>query len=113
VITTPSATPRAIVEPQALTPPLLGPAASSDLAAQNDLFADGIAAKNHGDSAAAVAAFERFVARYPDSALAENAAVERMKLLGSTEAGRAAARDYLARYPAGVARGAANALLAR
>jgi hypothetical protein len=102
-----------LARPQSQPPPLLTPAAASDLAAQNDLFAEGIAAKNRGDAAAAVAAFERFLARYPESALAENAAVERMKLLGSTEAGRAAARDYLARYPAGFARSVADAMLAR
>ena len=71
--------------------------------------------KRGGDVAQAIAAFERFLARYPSSYLAENAAAERMKLLASSDPTRAvaAARQYLAKYPAGFARDDAKALLQR
>lgn len=92
------------------------PAASrgSTLSEQNDLFAQAMAAKRRGDPAAALAGFDRFLARYPRSPLAENAAVERMRLLRRDDPVRAAqaARDYLARYPNGFARVEAEAVAA-
>jgi ferric-dicitrate binding protein FerR (iron transport regulator) len=87
--------------------------ASSNLAAQNDLFAEGMRSKQNGDTAAALAAFDRLLSRYPTGQLAENAAVERMKLLASIDRRRAvgAASQYLARYPSGFARAAAESIL--
>ena len=86
----------------------------STLAEQNDRFSAAIAAKRSGDASGAIAAFERFVAAYPTSPLAESALVERMKLLASTDRARgaAAARQYLARYPGGFARADAEAIAA-
>jgi hypothetical protein len=84
------------------------------LAEQNDRFAEAIAAKRSGNASLAVVRFERFLATYPQSALAESAAVERMKLLAAADPARgaAAARQYLARYPAGFARAEAEAIVA-
>jgi ferric-dicitrate binding protein FerR (iron transport regulator) len=88
------------------------PPPPSELSTQNDLFAQAVAAKRSGQNAAAVAAFERFLSRYPSSPLAETATAERMKLLATYDQGRAAAaaRDYLARYPRGYARRDAEAI---
>jgi hypothetical protein len=92
------------------------PAASavSTLSEQNDLFAQAMAAKRRGDPAAALAGFDRLLARYPRSPLAENAAVERMRLLRGSDPLRAAqaARAYLAAYPNGFARVEAEAVAA-
>ncbi len=89
------------------------PGRASDLAGQNDLFADGKRAWHRGDAAAALGAFDQLLARYPGGPLAESAFVERMRVLRSMapESARAAARDYLARYPGGYARPEAEALL--
>jgi ferric-dicitrate binding protein FerR (iron transport regulator) len=88
---------------------------ASDLAAQNDLFDEAMAAKRRGANAEALAALERFLALYPASHLAENAAVERLRILVATDPARAsaAARAYLERYPAGFARQEANGILTR
>lgn len=91
----------------ATTPmPTPTPTPVSLLAAQNDLFALATAAKQRGDTAGALAGYERFLAKYPDAPLAESATVERMRLLAKTSkaSGAAAARAYLARYPQGFAR---------
>lgn len=87
--------------------------ASSNLAAQNDLFAEGMRSKRNGDIAAALAAFDRLLSRYPTGPLAENAAVERMKMLAATDRRRAAgaASQYLTRYPSGFARVTAESIL--
>lgn len=79
---------------------------SSDLGAQNDLFERAIARKRAGDAAGAVAGFEELLARHPSSHLAQSARAERMKLLRAIDGkrARAAARDYLERYPNGFAR---------
>lgn len=92
--------------PAATAPP------ASELAAQNDLFAVANAAKRRGDAPAALAGYERFLARYPGSALAESATVERMRLLAATDRARGAvaAKAYLARYPSGFARAEAEGL---
>ena len=94
-----------------------GPAAAapaSSLGEQNDMFADAMAAKRRGDTGEALADFNRFLARYPASPLAESATVERMRLLRTADPGRAttAARQYLGRYPNGFARAEAEAILA-
>jgi len=113
-----SAAPHATIAPvAAMTDPPTIPApagiASSNLAAQNDLFAEGMRSKRNGDTAAALAAFDRLLSRYPAGQLAENAAAERMKLLASTDRRKAtaAASQYLARYPSGFARAAAESIL--
>ncbi len=86
-------------------------AGTSSLGEQNDLFGAALSYKNSGQHAAAIAAFERFLARYPSSNLAENAAVERMKLLLADDhpRGVSAAKQYLRRYPNGFAQSEARA----
>jgi ferric-dicitrate binding protein FerR (iron transport regulator) len=80
--------------------------AASELAAQNDLFAQASAKKNSGDVPGAVSAYERYLAKYPGGPLAESATVERMRLLASIDPARGAvaAKAYLAHYPKGFAR---------
>jgi outer membrane protein assembly factor BamD (BamD/ComL family) len=87
--------------------------APSSLAAQNDLYAEGMRRKRNGETSAAIAAFEQLELKYPAGQLAENAAVERMKLLASMDRRKAeqAASQYLARYPTGFARATAEAIL--
>jgi len=111
---------QAVAASAAATPPPVAhtaPAASSGstLSEQNDLFAQAMAAKRRGDEAAALSGFDRLLARYPRSPLAENAAVERMRLLRGSDPVRAAqaARAYLARYPNGFARVEAEAIAAK
>ncbi len=84
----------------------------STLAAQNDAFARAVGAKRRGAVDEALAGFDRFLALYPASALAESATVERMRLLSSRDraSAGAAARRYLAAYPTGFARAEAEAL---
>lgn len=86
---------------------------SSELAAQNALFAEAAAAKRSGNARDAIEAFDRFIARYPESALAESAAAERMRLCASTPRAREAASSYLEKYPSGFAREEAARILAR
>ena len=90
------------------------PSASSTLADQNNLFAVAVAARRRGDAAGAVAGFDRFLARYPASPLAESATVERMRALRTSDPARAvaAARQYLATYPSGFAHAEAEAIVA-
>ncbi len=100
----------------ALTPsPNQQQTAASALAAQNDLFAQGLAAKRRGDHAEAAAIFDRFVAAYPTSPLIESVTVERMRALRNSDPARAkdAARKYLDMYPSGDARPEAEAFLAQ
>jgi ferric-dicitrate binding protein FerR (iron transport regulator) len=87
---------------------------ASSLGEQNDMFADAMAAKRRGATGEALDDFDRFLARYPGSPLAENAIVERMRLLNATGSSRAplAAKQYLARYPNGFARSEAEVLVA-
>ena len=87
---------------------------ASTLGEQNDLFAEAIVAKRQGESQAALATFDRFLATYPASPLAQSAAVERMRLLRAVQSPRtaSAARQYLARYPNGFARVEAEDILA-
>jgi hypothetical protein len=93
--------------------PVEAPARASDLAGQNDLFAQGKAAWRRGDGSGALAAYDHLLARYPGGQLAEYAWVERMRVMRSIAPDRApaSAREYLARYPAGFARPEAEALV--
>lgn len=88
---------------------------SSELAAQNALYADAMAAKRRGDARAAVAALDVLVERHPGSPLREAAEAERMKLLSTYDPTRAAvaARGYAARYPNGFAAADARGVLDR
>jgi ferric-dicitrate binding protein FerR (iron transport regulator) len=81
----------------------------------NDLFADAMDAKAKGDKARALSALQRLETLYPASPLAESAAVERMKLLASTNPKAAAvvAKRYLVRYPDGFARDVAEGIVAK
>lgn len=94
--------------------PAVTAAPASSLAEQNALFKNALADKAAGNDGAAVANFDKLLQRYPQSPLAESAATERLRLLakqGSPRA-KAAARDYLARYPNGFAKGLAESLVA-
>ena len=90
------------------------PSVASSLAEQNDLFAEAIVAKRVGESQTALTTFDRFLATYPSSPLAQSAAVERMRLLRSAQSPRmlSAAHQYIARYPNGFARAEAEAIIA-
>jgi hypothetical protein len=85
----------------------------SELARENDIFERAIAARHDGDLARALGEFEALLARFPDGPLAEDATVQRMKLLDTLDRTRAvvAAREYLVRYPRGFARADAQAIL--
>jgi hypothetical protein len=78
---------------------------SSALVQQNDLFAQGVALRRVGDVSAALRVYQRLMREYPASPLAENAAVERLRLLspGQPAKAREEARAYLTRYPRGFA----------
>jgi hypothetical protein len=88
---------------------------ASLLGEQNDLFAQGVALRRQGDSNGALRAFSEFGARFPSSPLAENALVERMRLLASrrSPAAHDEAVRYLARYPNGFAAQEARQISAR
>lgn len=88
---------------------------ASHLAEQNDLFDGAVRAKRAGDAAGALAKLDRLRATYPNSPLAENAEVERFRVLASIDRRRAAeaAREYLRRRPSGFARAEAEALVAQ
>jgi hypothetical protein len=87
---------------------------ASTLGEENDLFAEGILATHRGDRQIAIGTFDRFLATYPGSPLAQSAAVERMRLLRLTLPAHAAAaaRQYLARYPNGFAYAEAGTIAA-
>lgn len=104
---------QAPVTPPVAAAPLAAPTLTSDLAAQNDLFASGVRAKRRGRGSEAIRIFERFAREYPDSPLLESAVAQRMKLLGAIDlpAARRAALEYLARYPNGFARSEARSLV--
>jgi hypothetical protein len=95
--------------------PATAPQSSSALAAQNDLFAAAVRARNQGRPADGVRLFDKLVDAYPGSPLVESALVQRMKLLASAApaAGVRAAADYLERFPTGFARADAKRLLDR
>jgi ferric-dicitrate binding protein FerR (iron transport regulator) len=93
--------------------PPLRPSPSS-LADENNLFAEGMLARRSGNLPLALDKMDRFIEKYPISQLAENAVVERMRLLRAIDPIKAtgAARQYLQRYPGGFARADAEAILA-
>ena len=114
-----AAAPRAPSAPVAAPVPPVAPAPAteplpaSELAAQNALFGEAMAKKTHGDVAGAVAGLDAFLAKYPTSPLGEAVATQRLRLLATSDPARAksAAKDYLARYPRGVARTEAERVL--
>jgi ferric-dicitrate binding protein FerR (iron transport regulator) len=87
---------------------------TSALAQQNDLFAEGVALRRQGDVGGALRVYQEVIARFPKSPLAENARVERMRVLAKNHDRRASdeARLYLARYPHGFAAQEAQQLTA-
>jgi hypothetical protein len=84
------------------------------LGTKNDLFAHALSARRRGDLRGALDGFESYLAHYPTGELAESASAQRMELLGKLDPSQAAAaaRDYLARWPAGFARSDAESILA-
>jgi hypothetical protein len=78
---------------------------ASALVRQNDLFAEAVARRRLGDVSAALGAYQQLMREYPSSPLAENAAVERLRLLSQQQPAkaRAEAQVYLKRYPRGFA----------
>jgi hypothetical protein len=79
----------------------------SELAAQNRLLDGAELAQKSGMPALALQRLDTLISRYPEAELAQNARVQRMRLLARTgrlaEAAREA-REYLERYPRGFAR---------
>jgi len=85
---------------------LEGPASSS-LPAENKLFRAAASAKARADFPTALRYFDELLRRYPESPLAQNAEVERFRVLRSMkreEAAAQAAREYLSRHADGFAR---------
>jgi TolA-binding protein len=82
------------------------------LAAQNDAFQAALRTQERSDAAAALRAYAQFIRRYPASPLAENAQVERLRLLATSDPTRAKAEAarYLEQYPNGFAREEAQRL---
>lgn len=85
---------------------------ASALTVQNDLFAEGVARGRRGDTSGALGVYQELINRFPGSALAENAMVERMRLLSKSPTGALEASRYLARYPHGFAVREAKQLVA-
>jgi hypothetical protein len=88
-------------------------AAGSSLAAQNDLFALGTAARSEGNLERAIELYTHLIEAWPHGPLSESATVERLRLQvrqgGIDSAG--AARTYLERYPNGFARNEAQSVI--
>lgn len=99
------------VVPSGAATPVTDAERASALAPQNDLFAEGVARGRQGDTGGALRAYQALISRFPSSPLAENAMVERMRLLGATPDGSAEAKRYLTRYPRGFAVGEAKKLV--
>jgi outer membrane protein assembly factor BamD (BamD/ComL family) len=89
--------------------------ASSPLSEQNDIFESGLTAERDGLVNGAISDYERYLSLYPNGPLAEHASVRRMNLLRTVDPPRAveAAKEYLARYPNGFARGEAETIVAQ
>jgi ferric-dicitrate binding protein FerR (iron transport regulator) len=111
-----AAAPRVRAARHAKTPgaaPRPAPTRESELAAQNDLYSEAVAARRAGRSSDALVAYERLLTRFPNGPLAESASAGRLRLLAKLDSTRARseARAYLSRYPRGMARAEAEALL--
>jgi hypothetical protein len=104
-----------VVAPAAPVAPPPTAVSASGLAAENDLFAAAVRARNEGRLAEAARMFARLCDDHPRSPLAESAAVQRMHVLAVIDPaqGARAAADYMARYPGGFARVDAQALIER
>ena len=79
----------------------------TSLRKQNQLFRAALDARNAGQDERATQMLNQLLARYPDSPLAQEAKVERLRALqrlGRQEEARAAARSYLAEHQNGFAR---------
>lgn len=110
---TAAALPKHETRPVTSSAPVTEAERASALTAQNDLFAEGVARGRQGDTSGALRAYQDLLNRFPGSPLAENAVVERMRLLANTPDGPNEARRYLARFPRGFAVGEAKKLLAQ
>ncbi|HEY3667916.1 MAG TPA: FecR domain-containing protein [Polyangiaceae bacterium] len=85
----------------------------STLAEENRLYTQALAHAGAGEVSPALAALASLIQRYPRSPLAQNARVDRFRLLqqsGSRSAAAQEARRYLSEYPNGFARGEARSL---
>jgi len=91
-----------------------GVASASELAAQNRMYRSALDARNGGNDAKAVRILDRFLAKYPDSPLAQEAEVERFRTLqrmGRSREAAQSARRYLSDHDSGFAREEARELL--
>jgi hypothetical protein len=90
------------------------PVPPSELAAQNRLLEAAELAQKGGMLALALDRLDRLIARYPDAELADNARVQRFRVLrlaGRDAEAVAAARDYLEQQPSGFAHAEAEQLI--
>lgn len=79
---------------------------ASQLADQNRLYRSAMHAKRNGMNQLALSRLDDLLHRYPESPLAENAHVERLRLLqslGRRDQASRASEEYLERYPRGFA----------
>jgi hypothetical protein len=108
-------------EPEQATPGATLPSAANlaevqigTLAEENALYQSAMDARSHGNDAAAADRLGRLLSRYPNSLLAGEARVERMRALSRSGRTREAAREatrYLADHPDGFAREEAKRLV--
>jgi TolA-binding protein len=88
-------------------------ASESTLAEENRLYAQALTHAGASELSLALADLATLIARYPGSPLAQNARVDRFRLLQQSGNGSAAAQEarrYLSEYPNGFARGEARGL---
>jgi len=90
------------------------PSGRSSTLVQVELFAQASKAARLGDVSTALGLFQELAQTYPSSALAENAVVERMRLLRRDEprAAKLEAAHYLKLYPGGFGKSEAEHILA-
>jgi TolA-binding protein len=96
-------------------PSSTAPVAEPSLGAQNELFQSAARASRRGDDASALAELDRLLERHPSSVLAADALVRKFRTLsrlGRQAEARAAASDYLDKYPDGFAAGEARKVVA-
>lgn len=85
----------------------------STLAEENRLYTQALAHAGSTELSSALSELALLIQRYPHSPLAQNARVERFRLLQQSGNGAAAAeeaRRYLSEYPSGFARSEARGL---